>query len=204
MPLEKTQFTEYLLQIPHLRVALEKAACYHSHLCPRMVLGARIGFAGAQALGVDVPSKDKGLLVIAETDGCFLSGLQAATGTAARHRTLRIVDYGKTAATLVNVKTEEAVRVVPRADVRERVEEYVRGEDRHYFAMLCGYQLMPDEVLLNIKPVRLVSSVTSLISRASVRVNCTFCGEEIMNEREVLQEGGYLCKSCAKPGYYME
>lgn len=72
-----------------LQPLLERSASRHSHLCPRQILGARIGLAGAAALVLEAPREDKRLLVILETDGCFADGVEAATGCAVGHRTLR-------------------------------------------------------------------------------------------------------------------
>ena len=92
---------------------MDIASARHTHLCPRQVLGARIGLAGASALGLDLPRADKRLLVILETDGCFADGIDAATGCTVGHRTMRIEDYGKIAATFVDVETERALRIAP-------------------------------------------------------------------------------------------
>ena len=89
---------------------LQIAAARHKHLCPRQVLGARIGLAGGIALDLPLPRQDKRLLVIIETDGCFADGIEVATGCTVGHRTLRVEDYGKIAATFIDVKTEQAVR----------------------------------------------------------------------------------------------
>lgn len=181
---------------------LRLSATRHAHLCPRQVLGARIGLAGAAALGLDAPRRDKRLLVILETDGCFADGVEVATGCMAGHRTLRIEDYGKIAATFVDVQTEDALRVTPRLDVRQRAYAYAPDEPRHYFAQLSAYQVMPDEELLTIQPVQLAQPVAAIVSRPGVRVNCASCGEEIINEREVIADGQALCRSCAHGGYY--
>jgi formylmethanofuran dehydrogenase subunit E len=90
---------------------LYESSIRHKHLCPRQVLGARMGLAGAEILGIDLPRNDKQLLVISETDGCTVDGLIAATGCRVGSRTLRIHDYGKVAATFVDTCTEEAIRV---------------------------------------------------------------------------------------------
>lgn len=186
-----------------LQTLLEQTAARHSHLCPRQVLGVRIGLAGAAALGLDVPRRDKRLLVILETDGCFADGVEVATGCTIGHRTLRVEDYGKIAAAFVDVKSERAVRVAPRPDIRQRAFAYAPpGEQRRYFIMLHAYQVMPDEALLTVQPVALRQPVTAIISRPLVRVNCAVCGEEIINEREVYLNGQPLCKSCASEGYY--
>lgn len=185
-----------------LQKVLEQASEGHNKLCPRVVLGARIGLAGAEALAMAVPSKDKKLLVFVETDGCFVSGVEHATGCAVNHRTLRVVDYGKIAATFVNVKTSQAVRVAPRRSVRERALTYAPEEARRYFGMLKGYQRMPLDELLLIESVELSASIASIVSRPGLRVNCDNCAEEIINEREVIRDGHTLCRACAQPAYY--
>lgn len=185
-----------------LNALLESAARWHKHLCPRQVLGARIGLAGAAALNMDVPRDDKRLLALVETDGCFVSGVMAATGLSVNRRTLRIVDYGKTAVTFVNVETGGAVRVAPLPTVRDEAACYAPEHARRYFAMLDGYQRMPDERLLRVTPVALATSLVELISRPGVRTTCDHCGEEIINEREVRRDGETLCRWCAGDRYY--
>jgi len=182
---------------------LEVSSARHTHLCPRQVLGARIGLAGASALGLDLPRRDKRLLVILETDGCFADGIEAATACAVGHRTLRIEDYGKIAATFVDVETERTLRIAPQPDLRHRAFSYADGESRHYFAQLQAYQSMPDDELLTIQPIILTTPVQEIVSRAGVRVNCDACGEEIINEREVLLHGRILCRACGWGGYYV-
>ena len=185
-----------------LKGIFEKAASSHNKICPRVVLGGRIGLAGAEVMGMEVPRHDKRLLIILETDGWFVSGIEASTGCSVNHRTLRVEDYGKVAGTFVNVKTGVAVRVAPRRGVRERALNYAPEEKKRYFAMLKGYQVMPLDELLTIEDVVLSKPINSIISRAGVRVNCENCSEEIINEREILQDGKVYCQACAGPAYY--
>jgi formylmethanofuran dehydrogenase subunit E len=56
------------------------SASLHGHLCPRQVLGVRMGHAAVELLGLVVPRADKRLFVLVETDGCFADGISAATG----------------------------------------------------------------------------------------------------------------------------
>lgn len=190
--------------LAQLETLLAQSSARHTHLCPRQILGVRIGLAGAAALGLEIPRSDKRLLVIVETDGCFVDGVEVATGATVGHRTLRVEDYGKVAATFINVKTEEAVRVAPRLDVRQKASTYAPDEQRRYFAQLQAYQVMPDDELLDIRPVRLAGPVGDIVSRAGVRVNCERCGEEIINERELVRDGQLLCRGCAGPAYYVD
>jgi formylmethanofuran dehydrogenase subunit E len=78
---------------------LEKSASDHTHLCPRQVLGVRMGLAGLTALEVKAPVTPRTALVIIETAGCFADGIRVATGATVGHRTLRVEDLGKIAAT---------------------------------------------------------------------------------------------------------
>lgn len=181
---------------------LEKSMQGHDHLCPRQILGVRIGLAGMKTLGFVEPPKKKQLLVISETDGCFVDGVIAATGCTVGHRTLRVEDYGKVAVTFVNTQTGQAVRVAPALDVRERAYAYAPDEPRHYFAQMKAYRIMPDDEMLTVQEVVLNTSVAEIISRAGVRVNCDVCGEEIMNGREIYQHGLVLCWPCGHKGYY--
>jgi formylmethanofuran dehydrogenase subunit E len=185
-----------------LEELLRESSLRHSHLCPRQILGVRIGLAGAAALGISPCGEDRRLLVIVESDGCFSDGVEVATSCSVGHRTLRVEDYGKIAATFVEIKTGQSVRVAPRLDARERALRFAAGEPRHYFAQLEAYQRMPDEDLLIIQEVCLAIPIQKIVSRAGVRTACSKCGEEIINEREVIRPEGVFCQACAGQGYY--
>ncbi|HXF84895.1 MAG TPA: FmdE family protein [Anaerolineales bacterium] len=182
---------------------LQKSAQNHSHLCPRQILGVRMGLLGLKALGFDSPPPKKRLLVIVETDGCFADGVIAATDCTVGHRTLRVEDYGKTAAVFVDTVTGQAVRVAPAPDIRQKAYAYAPDEPRHYFAQLQAYQVMPDEEMFTVAPVALNTSIEAIVSRPGVRVNCDACGEEIINEREVKRGDLTLCRACAGQAYYV-
>jgi formylmethanofuran dehydrogenase subunit E len=181
---------------------LQKSSRDHSHLCPRQILGVRMGLLGMKTLGFDAPPPKKRLLVIVETDGCFADGVTAATDCTVGHRTLRVEDYGKTAAVFVDTLTGRAVRVAPALDVRQKAYAYAPNEPRHYFAQMQAYQIMPDDEMFTVTEVQLMTPIEAIVSRPGVRVNCDVCGEEIMNEREIQREGLTLCRACAGSSYY--
>lgn len=181
---------------------LKSSAARHSHLCPRQVLGVRIGLAGAGALDLDIPRQDKRLWVILETDGCFADGVEVVTGCTIGHRTLRIQDYGKPAAVFADAATGRSVRIAPRRGVRPLAFAYAPAESSHYRAMLQAYQVMPENELLTIQEVELEPSLAAIISQPGIRVQCSACGEEIINQRELLVDGRILCLACAGGAYY--
>jgi formylmethanofuran dehydrogenase subunit E len=187
----------------HLVQLLEQTAARHRHRCPRQVLGVRMGLYAGELLGLAVPQQDKRLYTIMETDGCAADGVAVAVNCWVGRRTMRIEDYGKVAAAFVDTQTGVAIRLVPRPDVRGRARAYAPQADSKWEAQLIGYQLMPAEELFDAREVVLRTPVARLISRPGMRVNCAGCGEEIMNEREVVVDGLPYCRACAHGGYYV-
>ncbi len=181
---------------------LARSATHHHRVCPRQVLGARIGLLAGLLLDLPLPQPEKRLIAIAETDGCFVDGISAATGCYVGRRTLRIEDYGKTAATFIDSLTEGAVRIAPRQGVRELAWDYAPSARNRWEAQLIGYQHIPDDLLLDWQRVELATPIKHIIGQPGKRAECEICGEEIINQRELLREGTVLCKSCAGESYF--
>ena len=102
-----------------LNELLKRSARDHDHLCPRQVLGVRMGVYAARLLELDLPQTDKRLFTFVETDGCFVDGISAATGCSVGHRTMRIMDFGKAAATFVDSESKHAIRIAPIIQARQ-------------------------------------------------------------------------------------
>jgi len=188
--------------MPTLEELLQASAALHHHLCPRQVLGVRMGLACGRRLGLDIPQSGKRLLTIVETDGCVIDGLAVVTGCSVGRRTMRVLDFGKVAATFVDTATHRAVRVVPGQASRQRAKDYAPEAQNRWEAYLLGYQRMSEAELLDIQAVTLTLSLEKILSKDGYRVNCHQCGEEIINEREVIQNDLTLCRACAGEGYY--
>jgi formylmethanofuran dehydrogenase subunit E len=185
-----------------LELVLAQSTRWHKQLCPRQVLGVCMGLFAAELLGFDLPAIDKRLLVISETDGCFVDGLGASTGCRVGNRTLRILDYGKVAATFVDTYSEETVRIVPKREARVIAAKYAPHAKNKWEAMLLGYQVMPAPDLFVVQRIQLNNSLAQIIGRPGMKAICEICGEEIMNGREVLNNGLILCRACAGESYY--
>lgn len=181
---------------------LHESSARHKHLCPRQVLGARMALYASDLLGLELPRGDKRLLVIAETDGCTVDGLIAATGCHVGGRTLRILDFGKVAATFVDTHTESALRLAPTPESRSLAREYFPHTRTDWEAMLRGYQIIPDEDLFKVRAVRLEVPLAEILSKPGRKSECGQCGEEIINGREVSSDGMILCRACAGDGYF--
>ncbi len=181
---------------------LDRSAALHDHLCPRQVLGVRMGMLAADLLALDLPQTNKRLYTFLETDGCFADGVATATGCWLGHRTLRLMDYGKVAATFIDTKTSQAFRVHVHTEARQRAREVEPEARSRWHAQLSAYQYLPNDELLVWQPVQLSLSMEALLSRPGVRVNCARCGEEILNEREVMVNGEPVCHACLSEAYY--
>jgi len=188
--------------VPSLQDLLQAAAARHDHLCPRQVLGVRMGMLAAQILGLNLPQTDKRLLTIVETDGCFSDGIAVSNGCRVGRRTLRVEDYGKVAATFIDTATNRAIRITPRLAARDLAARYAPEAANGWEAYLLGYQRLPDDELLLVQPVQLTTTIQSIISTPEAKASCAVCGEEIFNEREVVRDGVVVCRGCAGERYY--
>jgi formylmethanofuran dehydrogenase subunit E len=185
-----------------LETILLESSARHKHLCPRQVLGARMALYASELLGLDLPRRDKRLLVIAETDGCTVDGLIAATGCHIGGRTLRILDFGKVAATFVDTHTESAIRLIPTPECRSLALGHVPNARTHWEAMLKGYQVIPNEILFKLQAVKLEVPLAEILSKPGRKSECKQCGEEIINGREVTKDNLILCRACAGDSYF--
>lgn len=181
---------------------LAESAKWHKHLCPRQVLGARMGLFAAELLGIELPRRDKRLLAISETDGCAVDGLIAATGCRVGNRTLRILDFGKVAAIFTDTCTEETIRIFPRREARVLAVDHQPDARNIWEAMLLGYQVLSASELFVVQHAQLDMPLSQIISRPGMKTICEICEEEIINGREVLNNGIVLCRACAGEGYY--
>ncbi|MGB3330333.1 MAG: FmdE family protein [Thermomicrobiales bacterium] len=182
---------------------LAECAALHDHLCPRQVLGVRMGLEAARWLDLDLPhaGTTKRLLTIVETDGCFADGIAVATGCWLGHRTLRCIDHGKIAATFVDTSTGDAVRIHPTPTARANAAAFAPDAESRWHTYLLGYQRMPVSDLLAVERVQLAQPVESLISSPDRRATCEVCGEEIFNGRELRFDGHVRCLGCAGEHY---
>lgn len=178
---------------------LEEAAQYHGHLCAGQILGVRIGMAGLKWLGIENPLKNKSLIVYVETDRCAADAIQTVTGCKLGKRSLKHVDYGKMAATFVDIHKNRAVRIFVPAHVRELAKKYSSNIENPY---LEAYKIMPDEELLALQEVVVDFRPEDLPGKPLRKITCDKCGEEVNDGREIVIDSKKLCKACCSTPYY--
>ncbi len=186
-----------------LKEYLTLAGEQHGHMCPGQVLGVRMAMAGLRALGFDdAGSRRKRLVTYVEIDRCATDAVSLVTGCRLGRRTLKFLDYGKVAATFVDLETQRAVRVVARDDSREKARSMFPELGDAHRQQLEAYQVMEDGELFTLERVRVSPSALDLPGRARSRVTCEGCGEGVNDGRERRVEGRVLCRSCAGEKYY--
>ena len=183
---------------------LERAEHSHGHMCAGQVLGVRMAMLGCRAVGVNDPrgADQKSLLVFIEIDRCAADAINTVTGCRLGKRTMKYFDYGKLAATFVNTKTGEAVRIAALDESRQSADRCFPEIDNKYQRQLQAYKLLPDEELFKIERVSVNVPTQDRPGRPVSRVQCDECGEGVNDLREVVRDGRALCRACAGEAYY--
>ena len=184
---------------------LAESSRIHGHLCPGQVLGVRMSMLGLRKIGVGDPkgAGRKNLIVYVEMDRCATDAVQSVTGCSLGKRTMKFMDYGKMAATYVNLATGQAVRVLAREDARDKAALcFPETVDKHQ-AQLEAYKIMADDDLFECSQVLVKVLPEDLPGRPLRRVPCSVCGEHVQDMRDVDRNGSILCKPCASGGYYI-
>jgi formylmethanofuran dehydrogenase subunit E len=187
-----------------LEELLERAEQSHGHMCAGQVLGVRMAMLGCRAIGIEDPrgSDRKNLIVFVEIDRCAADAVNTVTGCRLGKRTLKYYDYGKLAATFLNVKTDEAVRVVALDSSRQAADCAFPEIKNKYERQLRAYKHLPDEELFKVERVRVTVPAQDQPGRPVSRVQCDDCGEGINDRREVVRDGRTLCRACAGEAYF--
>jgi formylmethanofuran dehydrogenase subunit E len=183
----------------YLTIAAER----HKHLCPGQVLGVRMAMLGLAALGITDPEGHaKRLVTVVEIDRCATDAVSLVTGCSLGRRSLKFVDYGKVAATFVNLDTGAAVRVSARDDSRLKAREMFPELAKPYRQQLEAYKVMNDADLFTLQRVSVTLAPEDMPGGPRSRVACDACSEGINHGREVRREGRVLCRACAGDAYY--
>ncbi len=183
---------------------LRESLQVHGHLCPGQVLGVRMAMLALRTIGITDPKgkQRKDLMVFVEMDRCATDAVQSVTGCSLGKRSLRFLDYGKMAASFLNLRSGRAVRVLARDEARHRAEEYATGDDK-YAVQAAAYRVMPDHELFEVSAVEILPRPEDMPGRPLSRVRCEVCGEQVQDRREVRLGGRVLCRPCVEGTYYI-
>jgi len=191
----------------------ERGLALHGHRCPAMPMGLRAGAAAMNALGVE-RTKDGQLLALVELGDdhcatCFADGVQAITGCTFGKGNIRKLHLGKWGLTLIDKKTQRAVRVAPQTDAMlasshsDFIVEYrKKGIPASQVPPEVGDPLI--ERVLNAPQEELVK--VGQVVDYNYQDNphsfntfvCESCGEFTIQEYGREKDGKHVCISCEK------
>jgi formylmethanofuran dehydrogenase subunit E len=213
---------------------LHEAEIAHGHLCAGQILGVRLAMLGCARLGIDDPkgADRKRLVTFVEIDRCATDAIAVVTGCRLGKRALKFRDWGKMAATFVDLapptaalvasgedlrptgqSQSRAIRIAARESSKQRARElYPHIENKNQQQMLA-YRELPDADLFTEQWVHVPLHPREMPGYKSARIVCARCGEGINYDREILHptasESGHpaeiLCQGCADPAarYYI-
>jgi formylmethanofuran dehydrogenase subunit E len=184
---------------------LEESVKIHGHLCAGQVLGVRMSMLGLRAIGISDPkgADRKKLIVFVEMDRCATDAVQSVTGCSLGRRSMKFMDFGKMAATFLNVKTNKAVRVAAREESRDAAKNHMPSLVDKYKAQIEAYKIMSENELFEIQTVTVILRPEGLPGRPLRRIQCQSCSEHVQDMREIIVDGKVLCRQCAGEGYYI-
>jgi formylmethanofuran dehydrogenase subunit E len=201
---------------------LREAEVAHGHLCAGQILGVRLAMLGCQRLGIDDPKglvnpqDRKRLVTFIEIDRCATDAIAVVTGCRLGKRAIKFRDWGKMAATFVDLGSPlsaltsplspqgdtpvyKAIRIAALESSKQRARDlYPNIENKNQQQMLAYHEL-PIEDLFSEQWVAVPIHPREMPGYKSARITCEVCGEGINYDREVRHDEKILCEGCASP-----
>ncbi len=191
---------------------LELGQKFHGHKCPAMPNGLRVAEAAMNKLGVE-RTGDSVLHAILELGDnhcatCFADGVQMITGCTFGKGNIEKTHKGKWGLTLIDKKTNRAVRAVPKA------EAMLQTKNTEFFTKYREIGVPPTQVPDNVvqplvekvmnAPAEMILTISDVFeykwqqfAHSFNSMACEQCGEMVVTEYTTVKDGKRICKDCA-------
>lgn len=174
---------------------IEEATRFHGHFCPGLMIGYRAAQIALQKLGVE-RAEDEELVAICETDACGVDGVQVVTGCTLGKGNLILRDWGKQVFTFGRRSDGKMLRVALRYGATA-ADPALPPEERRQIALERLETAADDELY----DIRWVDAAPPERARVFKSVQCSQCGEGVMEARAHLRDGAPVCPECYGPAY---
>jgi formylmethanofuran dehydrogenase subunit E len=183
---------------------LRDAEIAHGHLCAGQVLGVRLAMLGLNKLQIDDPAgKDrKRLVTFVEIDRCATDAISVVTGCRLGKRALKFRDWGKMAATFLDLQAGRAIRIAAKESSKSLARQMHPELESKNQQQMLAYREMTEDDLFSAEWVKVDLPAEEFPGYKGERIVCDSCGEGINFRREVKQDGRVLCRACAGESYY--
>jgi formylmethanofuran dehydrogenase subunit E len=187
-----------------LDALIREAEIAHGHLCAGQILGVRLAMLGLAKLGIEDPrGKDrKRLITFVEIDRCATDAIGVVTGCRLGKRALKFRDWGKMAATFVDLETGKAIRIAAKESSKKLAREMHPEIESKNQQQMFAYREMKDDDLFSTQWVKVELPAEEFPGYKGERIVCAECGEGINFRREVERDGRIECRACAGERYY--
>jgi formylmethanofuran dehydrogenase subunit E len=192
---------------------LQEAERAHGHLCAGQVLGVRMAMLALERLGIGDPRARlladgslnpdrKRLVTFVEIDRCATDAIGVVTGCRVGKRALKLRDWGKMAATFVDLNAKlgedsyKGLRVVALESSKRRAKELYPELEKNA-QQTKAYRELPDTALFSAQWVRVPLPPSEFPGYKGERVACARCGEGVNFDRFVERGGERVCLACA-------
>jgi formylmethanofuran dehydrogenase subunit E len=184
-----------------LDALLREAEIAHGHLCAGQILGVRMAMLGCTRLGIDDPRGQdrKRLVTYVEIDRCATDAIGVVTGCRLGKRALKFRDWGKMAATFVDLSTGRALRIAALESSKQLARERYPELENKNQQQMRAYRELPDADLFAEAWVSVTVEPRELPGYKGERAACSHCGEGISYDRFLRSGDAILCYSCAHP-----
>ncbi len=190
---------------------LEIGQKFHGHKCPAMPNGLRIAEAAMNALGVK-RTGDSFLHAIVELGEnhcatCFADGVQVMTGCTFGKGNIEKSHKGKWGLTLIDKRTNRAVRVTPKGEAMMQTKE--TAFFKNYREKGVPPTQVPDDVVQPLvdkvmnAPAEMILTVSEVVKynwsepkHSFNSIICEDCGEMVIEEYAENINGKMVCKDC--------
>jgi formylmethanofuran dehydrogenase subunit E len=137
-----------------------------------------------------------------EIDRCATDAIGVVTGCRLGKRALKFRDWGKMAATFVDVSTGKAVRIAAKESSKTLARSMHPELDSKNQQQMLAYREMSADDLFTVQWVKVEVPAEEFPGYKGERIVCAECGEGINFRREVQRDGRVLCRACAGESYY--
>lgn len=168
------------------------AVQYHGHLCSGQCIGVKMARLAMRKLEIDIEKDPKSIMVFVECDRCPADAIGIVCGCKVGKRTYKFYDFGKVAASFVNLNTGKAVRIW-----RKNRRHPKEGED-----MVAFYKNLPDEEMFQVQEVEIDLKPWDMPGPPLEVAICSRCGEDVTDCRHLMIDDKPVCKACNGQSYY--
>lgn len=189
-------------------MTVKKVVDFHGHLCPEIAIGMK-ACEYASRLLVESEDPVERLSVIAENCTSALDAFQILLGVTVGNQALRVLDFGKHNYTFSRKSSDQGFRLRFRNLEFGDEQTFETLEEKIVHNLITLDEVVQFQQLLDARVDKLLSSLPEelfdlerncppamTIEAPTTYVSCSGCGQQVLRERAVKDQGRFYCTPC--------